>query len=134
MFGVVVLHKDLGYGTDIRFTGHPQCVVWSDKIPTPYDYLQFCGRSQRANVRTDCVLYTVEDPAAERYIKRELTEVDDAPFKDGGEILSQVKQHLHDRQIAKQSFLQTPLPKATDMNWKLSLGEWIEEISKHGEY
>ena len=23
MFGVVVLHKDLGYGTDIRFTGHP---------------------------------------------------------------------------------------------------------------
>ena len=44
-FGVVVLHKDLGYGTDVRFKGHPECVVWAEKVPTPYDYLQFCGRS-----------------------------------------------------------------------------------------
>ena len=43
--GVVVLHEGLGYGTDLSFQGHPECVVWADYVPTPYDYLHFCGRS-----------------------------------------------------------------------------------------
>ena len=44
-FGVVVLHRDFGYGTDIRFKGYPECVVWSTKEPTAYEFMQFCGRS-----------------------------------------------------------------------------------------
>ena len=69
-------------------------MVWAESQPNPYEYLQYCGRSQRANVRTECRLYVVADPCAEVTYTRRLNDFEDADFKDGGQIIESVVEYL----------------------------------------
>ena len=81
--GVVLLVPDMGYGTDIRFKSHPRCVVFSKDPISNYDFLQFAGRAQRANVRTECTLFTLGDPGQGRQRAEQFKVVDQQPFGGG---------------------------------------------------
>ena len=129
--GVVILEKLLGYGTDIRFDGHPECVVYADKMPIPYEYLQFCGRSQRANVRSDCMLFVTADEITASTYMRKLEDYEDAPFNDGDKVLGIVFKHLKDCKTDQKRKKQ---PTVKSMTWQLALGDWFTEIGKQKHY
>ena len=77
---VILLNPDLAYGTDIRLKEQATCVVYAEVMPNTYDYLQYCGRTQRANVRSQCRLFTVGSPDAATKYERSLEDFEDAPF------------------------------------------------------
>jgi len=67
------------------------------------------------------------------FIARNLAAFEDAPFKDGGEIIARVKKHVYERRCALAGKSRT-LPTAVNMDWKLHIDDWQHETLKHADY
>ena len=114
----MLLSKELSYGTDLRFKVQPECVVLSKLVPSYYDFLQYSGRTQRANVKTECRLFTIGEEGTEWKLRRNLTHVEPRPFIDGGNILKSLLDLAELRKKKQQENHSKDLPNmCTEMVW-----------------